>query len=94
MTPRYRSWRWHQDLLERMALELAGIRPAVVSEETQASLRDLLGFRHFFHHAYAVTLDPGRLRERSETLASLHGTFVAELDHFEATLRAAAGPVA
>lgn len=81
--------RWHQELLERMALELAGIRPAVVSPGTRTGLRELLGFRHFFRHAYAVALDPQRLRQRAEALLALHRALCAELDQFEATLRAA-----
>ncbi len=83
--------RWHQDLLERMALDLTGIRPALVSPGTRVALRELLGFRHFFRDAYAVTLDAGRLRERAEALGPLHRALCAELDGFEGTLRAAVG---
>ncbi len=45
---------WHRDLLLRMARPLAGVRPAVVSADSLALLRQLLGFRHFFRYAYWV----------------------------------------
>ncbi|WP_296698919.1 hypothetical protein [Thiocapsa sp. UBA6158] len=57
---------WHQSLLHAMGLDIEGIRPAVLSRESVAALRELLAFRHFFRHAYAVEFDP-------ERLASLRG---------------------
>lgn len=41
----------HQALLEPMGLELEGIRPAVLSSDSQERLRRLLAFRRFFRHA-------------------------------------------
>jgi hypothetical protein len=52
---------WHQSLLHAMGLDIEGIRPAVLSRESVAALRELLAFRHFFRHAYAVEFDPERL---------------------------------
>lgn len=52
---------WHQALLHVMTLPIDGVRPAVLSGETYAFLQRLLGFRHFFRHAYAVELDGARL---------------------------------
>lgn len=52
---------WHQSLLHVMGLDIEGIRPAVLSRESVAALRELLAFRHFFRHAYAVEFDPERL---------------------------------
>lgn len=40
--------RWHQDLLQRVGLELPGVRPAVLRPSTRAALARLLRFRHFF----------------------------------------------
>jgi hypothetical protein len=42
-----RSDRWHQELLERMALDIPGLRPAVLQPETRRCLSELLSFRHF-----------------------------------------------
>lgn len=64
--------RWHEELLSAMALDLAPVRPAILSKDSLTALRTLLGFRHFFRHAYAVALDPARLGElRRVALAAL-----------------------
>ena len=52
---------WHQALLHTMALAIDKVRPAVLGAETRALLQRLLGFRHFFRHAYAIDLDGTRL---------------------------------
>ncbi|MEN9800713.1 MAG: hypothetical protein RL653_4410 [Pseudomonadota bacterium] len=52
---------WHQELLEAAALDIPGIRPALLSGESLVALRELLASRHFFRHGYAVTLDAARL---------------------------------
>ena len=52
---------WHQALLHTMSLTIDKVRPAVLRLETRALLQRLLGFRHFFRHAYAIDLDGTRL---------------------------------
>ena len=85
---------WHQALLHAMALEIEGVRPAVLSAESLSRLRRLLGFRRFFRHAYAVSLDSERLAAlRDEALAvreSLRDD-VARLDAYLDQLASAAG---
>ena len=49
--------RWHTQLLDRMSLEIKGVRPALLKGETNALLHELRAFRHFFRHAYGVPLD-------------------------------------
>jgi hypothetical protein len=80
---------WHVELLESMALELEGVRPRVLSDETLRLLRRLLAFRHFFRHAYAVSLDARRLEELATdalALESLLSTDLERLDGFLLTL--------
>jgi hypothetical protein len=48
---------WHQALLHTMSLAVDKVRPAVLGVETRTPLQRLLGFRHFFRHAYAIDLD-------------------------------------
>ncbi|NSW84346.1 MAG: hypothetical protein HPY90_13980 [Syntrophothermus sp.] len=55
------SMHWHRELLERMKISIAGVRPAVVKEETARCLDELRSFRHFFRHAYDVDLDPEKV---------------------------------
>ncbi|HZF08842.1 MAG TPA: hypothetical protein VFE33_08645 [Thermoanaerobaculia bacterium] len=53
---------WHQDLLQRMLLDLSPLRPAVLNEETYEKLDELRRFRHLFRTGYGIRLDPLRLR--------------------------------
>lgn len=53
--------RWHRELLEKMFLDLAPIRPALLPESTRPLLRDLLSFRHLFRHSYEFDLDATKL---------------------------------
>lgn len=54
-----RKERWHRDLLEKMSLDVPGVRPHVLRDETVAGLAELLSFRHFkryyfeFHYEWA-----------------------------------------
>jgi hypothetical protein len=45
---------WHQALLHTMSLAIDKVRPAVLGVKTRTLLQRLLGFRHFFRHAYAI----------------------------------------
>ena len=81
---------WHQALLTAMALDIEGVRPAVLSKPAQTALRRLLGFRHFFRHAYAVELDGTRLEELREVAISSRAVVLLDLKRFDGTLAALA----
>lgn len=59
---------WHRDLLLKMISE------GLVTESTGEELKRYLAFRHFFSHAYALDLDPGRLEP---LLVDAYPVFVA-----------------
>lgn len=61
--------RWHADLLERMTAPFGEYRGPVLTGESSRGLRRLLGFRHFFRHAYGVELDPVEVLARSRDAA-------------------------
>ncbi len=77
---------WHQALLHTMGLEIDGVRPAVLSRDSVAGLRQILSFRHFFRHAYAVELDPARLADLRQVLVESAPRLDAELTAFDAFL--------
>jgi Rad3-related DNA helicase len=54
---------YHERLLQRLALDLEGIRPALIPPDRLGDLRELKGFRHLVRHAYDLTLRPDRLAE-------------------------------
>lgn len=53
--------RWHRELLDKMFLDIPGVRPAVLTEALRPLLHDLRGFRHVFRHSYDFNLDSARL---------------------------------
>jgi hypothetical protein len=74
---------YHQDLLRGMALPLAVVRPAVIDPGRLVDLSELLAFRHFFRHAYAVALDEVELRSHAARLERTHPGVREDLRGFE-----------
>jgi hypothetical protein len=54
---------YHERLLQRLSLDLDGIRPAFLPRDQVSQLRELKGFRHVMRHAYDLTLRADRLAE-------------------------------
>ena len=79
-----RGEQWHRDLIDSMALEIPGVRPAVVDRGLGDVLGEYLRFRHVFRNVYGGVLDAERMasleRRLPETLAAFRervGAFVA-----------------
>lgn len=64
---------WHRDLLE-MTLSLH-----IISAKTAEELKPYLAFRHFFSHAYALDLDPLRMRPLVENVKTVFDLFLADV---------------
>jgi len=60
--------KWHKMLLEQMANEVSGIRPAVISMETRQALDNFRMFRHLAHNIYTFNLNPRRIKSLVENL--------------------------
>ncbi|MFQ5857976.1 MAG: nucleotidyltransferase family protein [Anaerolineae bacterium] len=73
---------WHVDLLNQMAEERAGERPAVIDEPLRARLKDYFDFRHFFRHAYGYTLQWSQMRWKVESLSDTLTMLRDQLDAF------------
>ena len=56
---------FHEKLIQRLALDLDGIRPAFIPKDRIADVRELKGFRHVMRHAYELSLRLDRLTELS-----------------------------
>ena len=63
----------HERLIQRLSLELEGIRPALIPKDRVAEVRELKGFRHVLRHAYDLTLRPDRLADLSRLAERLAG---------------------
>jgi hypothetical protein len=62
---------WHEFLLRRMTLQVAGIRPALFHGGVKQDLDELRRFRHLVNHAYDLTLREDRIAELLGVLVRL-----------------------
>jgi hypothetical protein len=53
---------WHRELLERMQIEVEGVRPRVLGRPAFRLLNELRSFRHVFRSSYSFELDEERVR--------------------------------
>ena len=81
--------RYHADLIRRMQLEIRGIRPALLSEETASDLDELRRFRHLFRHAYATDLDPTKVAKLAAKAPGIRRAFEQDFELFLTRLRPA-----
>ncbi|MBM3954050.1 MAG: hypothetical protein FJ309_05475 [Planctomycetes bacterium] len=86
-----KSGDYHERLLERVSLDLPGIRPRFVPADHRSPLRELKSFRHFFRHAYEATLRGDRLAELVGHARSVAAAFPDWSRRFCAAIRADLG---
>jgi hypothetical protein len=75
--------RWHAQLLEDMALDLPGLRPAVLARGTAERLARLLRLRHVLRNLYAWAVQRDELDAHVTELDGVHGAVVADLSSFD-----------
>jgi hypothetical protein len=80
---------WHRDLLTQMALEVKGVRPAVIREETAARLGEYLRFRHLVRNLYTWDFAGDKLAELVASLDIVLSDLKADLTTFGHFLAAA-----
>ena len=76
------SARWHNDLLQKMTLEIQGVRTAAVSEETFSPLFELLKYRHFKRYYFELEYDWDRLDFLVAKLRKVHPVVTRDLERF------------
>ncbi len=79
--------RWHSELFHRMTLHIDGIRPPFLSDETAQLLHRLRSFRHFFRHAYRVSLDGDEIQTNVDRVRQVHPLLLADVATFVAAIR-------
>jgi hypothetical protein len=80
---------WHRELLQNMTLDLPGIRPPVLRQETARALEEFLRFRHLFRNLYGFELDWARIRPLLRRTASTWKRVKRDLKAFLAFLDSA-----
>lgn len=84
----------HRDMLFQATGEIPKVRPAVIPAELVDDLLELLAFRHFFRHAYAVNMDSSRLEGQLSRLVRIAPQIEESLNQFDAFLESALEAVA
>ena len=79
---------WHSDLLEKMTIQIEGVRIPAVSESNQGNLVELLKFRHFRRYYFEVEYDWDRLDFLVRKLEQAHPTVQTDMERFLEFLRA------
>ncbi|WPL16900.1 hypothetical protein Thiowin_01880 [Thiorhodovibrio winogradskyi] len=80
------SERWHKHLLQKMHIEVPGLRPAVLSPETFKLLDELRRFRHFKRYYYEFDYDWLRLEFLMTVYERMRPRLEADLDRFSGFL--------
>jgi hypothetical protein len=74
---------WHRDLLDRMALSIPTVRPALLdSQDLVDRIDELRRFRHVFRNLYKSRLHPGKLRIVNEAAEGIEEDFLAAHTRF------------
>lgn len=79
--------RWHQALVDRMALDIPEVRPALLSEQQQKQVREIVRFRHRLRNLYGEDLDPHKTEVVQQIVTGFFSEFPGIHDRFVAKLR-------
>jgi hypothetical protein len=79
--------RYHIELLQRMVIDIQGVRPALLKRETMNWLDELRAFRHFFRHTYSYEIDEKKLHLVLETAEKLSGIYKDDISSFISKLK-------
>jgi uncharacterized protein YutE (UPF0331/DUF86 family) len=66
----------HQDILDQMAAEVGGIRPALLDPQLYETLTEIKGFRHLVRHKYGFDLKSEKVVENVERIRHAFPAFV------------------
>jgi hypothetical protein len=73
---------WHSELLHQMTLDIPGLRPPVITANTEKKLREYLGFRHLFRKRYGFELDWQRLKKLFFGMPQIRSNLEKEIGKF------------
>jgi hypothetical protein len=76
-----------QDVLDQMAAEVAGTRPALLNLDLHKALTKLKGFRHLVRHTYGFDRKPDKVIENLKLLQNVFPAFIAAVTELEKTMR-------
>ncbi len=77
----------HQDVLDQMAAEVAGTRPALLDLDLYQALTELKGFRHLVRHRYGFDLKTDKVIENLALLQKVFPVFIDAVTELERAMR-------
>ena len=78
---------WHRELIDRMTLEIARVRPRLLDRPMAGDFHELRAFRHVFRNMYGASLNPDRVRTVQSRVPATVAAFRAAHDRFTTELR-------
>lgn len=78
---------WHRELVDRMTLEIDGVRPRLLGRTLAREIHELRAFRHVFRNIYGSRLDPERMRILQARVPASITAFRAAHAEFTGALR-------
>jgi uncharacterized protein YutE (UPF0331/DUF86 family) len=76
-----------QDVLDQMAAEVAGTRPALLDLDLYEALTELKGFRHLVRHRYGFDLKTDKVIENLALLQKVFPVFIDAVTELERAMR-------
>ncbi|MDD3878479.1 MAG: hypothetical protein PHP26_00580 [Syntrophomonas sp.] len=73
---------WHKELLEKMGLNIPGVRTALISKQTIVKVDELRGFGHVFRNAYGFSIDPVREQALLANLPAIARSVKKDIQEF------------
>jgi hypothetical protein len=73
---------WHSELLHQMTLDIPGLRPRVITANTEKKLREYLGFRHLFRKRYGFELEWQKLKKLLMGMPQIRSNLENEIGKF------------
>ncbi len=80
---------YHRELLRRMKLDIEGIRPPLLGNNSYKILDELRAFRHYFRHAYGYELETKKLKDLFEITLQLERVYKRDVSQFLEKLESA-----
>jgi uncharacterized protein YutE (UPF0331/DUF86 family) len=77
----------HQDILDQMSADVAGLRPALLDFQLHEALTELKGFRHVVRHRYGMEMRPEKVIENIVLLQDAFPAFVRAVSELEQSLK-------
>ncbi len=78
---------WHRALVERMTLEIEGVRPALFDIEFSHRVDELMRFRHLFRNLYKTPLIPEKVTLANREAEGIADDFHAYHKRFDGFLK-------